>query len=66
MTNEFAKRDRVRVLAGKPLPSGKFVQLVGLVDYLRPDGMIEVRVCTAGIYSGGILKVAANEIEKVA
>lgn len=62
----FAKRDRVRIIAAKPLPSGKSVQLVALVDYFRPDGLIEVRVCTPGVYGGGILKVRADEIEKIA
>jgi len=64
MTN-LQKRDRVRILDAKPLPSGKSVQLVALVDYFRPDGLIEVRVCTAGLYSGGIFKVTAAEIEKI-
>ena len=65
-TTGFAKRDRVRIKAAKPLPSGKSVQLVAMVDYFRPDGLIEVRVCTAGLYSGGIYKVTADEIELVA
>jgi hypothetical protein len=64
--SEFAKRDRVRIKAAKPLPSGKSVQLVALIDYFRPDGSIEVRVCTPGLYCGGILKVIPSEIEKVA
>jgi len=63
MAKTFAKRDRVRILAAKPLPSGKSVQLTALVDYFRPDGLIEVRVCTAGMYCGGIFKVRADELE---
>lgn len=65
MTTTFAKRDRVRIKAAKPLPSGRTVQLIALVDYFRPDGLIEVRVCTPGMYCGGIYKVSADEIEKV-
>lgn len=61
----FTKRDRVRIKAAKPLPSGRTVQLVGLVDYIRPDGLIDIRICTAGLYSGGILKVRADEIEAI-
>jgi hypothetical protein len=65
MVTTFTKRDRVHILAAKPLPSGKSVQLIALVDYFRPDGLIEVRVCTAGMYCGGIFKVRADEIEAV-
>ena len=65
MSGQFKKGDRVRILAAEPLPSGKTVQLIGTVDFFRPDGLIEVRVCTPGLYSGGIFKVTANEIEKV-
>jgi hypothetical protein len=65
MSTMFAKRDRVRIKAPKPLPSGKTVHLVALVDYVRPDGAIDVRVCTAGLYGGGIFKVSQDEIEKV-
>lgn len=61
----FALRDRVRLKAAKPLPSGKSVQLVGLISFFLPDGLIEVRVCTAGMYCGGIYKVSADEIEAV-
>jgi hypothetical protein len=61
----FTRKDRVRIKTAKPLPSGKSVQLVGLVDFFRPDGLIEVRICTAGLYSGGIFKVSADEIEMV-
>jgi hypothetical protein len=61
----FAKRDRVRILAAKPLPSGKTVQLVAMVDFIRPDGLIDVRVCSAGLYSGGIFKVRADEIKRI-
>lgn len=61
----FARHDRVRIKTPKPLPGGRSVQLIGLVDFFRPDGLIEIRVCTAGIYSGGIFKVTANDIEKV-
>lgn len=65
MTETFSKRDRVRIKAERPLPSGRTVQLVALVDFLRPDGLIEVRVCTPGMYCGGIIVVRANDIEKV-
>jgi len=59
----FNLKDRVRIKAPKPLPSGRSVQLVALVSYFRPDGLIDVRVCTPGLYSGGIFKVSADEIE---
>lgn len=62
---EFTKRDRVRIKASKSLPSGHTVQLIALVDYFRPDGLIEVRVCTPGMYCGGVYKVTADEIEHV-
>jgi len=65
MTTTFARKDRVRILAAQPLPSGKTVQLVGLVDFFRADGLIDVRVSTPGMYSGGIFKVSAGEIEKI-
>lgn len=62
---KFAERDRVRIITPKPLPSGRTVRLVALVDHIREDGAIAVRVCTPGIYGGGILIVHANDIEKV-
>jgi hypothetical protein len=60
----FAKRDRVRIIAPKPLPSGRSVQLTAMVDYLEDDGRISVRVCTPGLYGGGIFKVFPDEIER--
>ena len=60
---KFAKRDRVRIIAPKPLPSGRTVQLIAMVDWLEDDGRISVRVCTPGLYCGGIYKVQPNEIE---
>ncbi len=62
----LARKDRVLIKNAKPLPSGRSVQLIGLVDFFRPDGLIEVRICTAGIYSGGIFKCEASELEKIA
>jgi hypothetical protein len=64
-SGEFARRERVRLKTPKPLPSGKTVSLVGLVDFIRPDGLIEVRVITPGLYGGGIMKVRPEEIERV-
>ena len=61
----FTRRERVRIKAAKPLPSGRSVQLVALVDFIREDGLIEVRICTAGMYCGGIFKVRADELEKL-
>jgi hypothetical protein len=63
--SEFQKKDRVRLKQVKPLPSGKSVSLVGMIDYLRPDGLYEVRIVTPGLYGGGIFKVRPDEIEKV-
>jgi hypothetical protein len=65
MATTFTHRQRVRIITPKALPSGRTVQLVALVDYFRPDGLIDVRVVTAGIYCGGIFKVSADEIEAV-
>ena len=62
---DFAKRDRVRIKAAKPLPSGQTIQLVALVDYFEDDGRISVRVCTPGLYCGGIFKLSADQIERV-
>lgn len=62
---EFVRGDRVRIKEAKPLPSGRSVQLVGRVDHVRDDGLIEIRVMNAGLYGGGIFKVRADEIEKV-
>jgi len=61
----FVRKDRVRLLAARPLPSGKLVWLIGLVDFFRPDGLIEIRISTPGLYSGGIFIVSADEIEKI-
>lgn len=63
--NTLTKFDRVRIKAAKPLPSGRSIQLIALVDYIADDGRIEVRVATPGIYCGGIYKVSADEIERV-
>lgn len=57
-------KTRVRVLAAKPLPSGKSVQLIGIVWYVENDVHV-VRIVTPGLYGGGILKLRVNEIEAV-
>lgn len=56
---------RCRLTTPKALPSGKTVNLVGRVDFIRPDGVIEFRVYTPGIYGGGILKVRPDELEAI-
>lgn len=60
---EFPLRARVRIKSPKPLPNGRTVQVVGLVDYLREDGKIEIRSCSAGVYDGARFTVSASEIE---
>lgn len=65
MTATFAERDRVRLKIAKPLPSGRTVQLVGMVWYQQDDGLYVIRIVTPGLYGGGIQRCAADDIERV-
>lgn len=63
MTN-FKPETRVRIKAAKPLPSGKTVHLVGTVWYVE-NGVHMICIITPGLYSGGILRLRADEIEAI-
>ena len=63
MTN-FEPKTRVRIKAAKPLPSGKTVQLVGIVWYVE-NGVHMIHIATPGLYGGGILRLRADEIEAI-
>lgn len=65
MAERIETRYKVRILTPKALPSGA-VQLTAFAEYIEDDGRISVRVTTPGLYCGGIYKVSADEIEKIA
>lgn len=56
----FEPKTRVRIKTPKPLPSGRTVQLVGMVWYVE-NGVYVVRVPTPGMYCGGVLRLTAGE-----